>query len=203
MSRFTLTRRHLLQLTALAPLAGCSIGGGTGPRTFALRPLSATEATGPDWSLGIDPPHALKGLDSERIAYRAGQYEINYYADADWIDLAPDMVQMMLIRSFQNRSRLSVSARTVGGTPPDFVLTSLLQDFQAEGGRSAQVTLVASLAPAGHRRTVRTRTFEANATAADEHIESMVRAFDEAMGHVATDLIAWTLLTAAEEKREG
>jgi cholesterol transport system auxiliary component len=200
-----ITRRHLLQIGALAPvfapLAGCSIGGGA-PRTFALRPLPAADAAGPSWSLGIDPPTALKGLDSERIAYHSGAYELEYYADANWIDLAPEMVQMVLIRSFQNRTRLAVSGRSLGSAPPDFLLTSLLQDFQADSGKGAQVTLVASLSPANRRRMVRTKTFEANVRAADDHIESMVAAFDEATGRVASDLIAWTLAAAEEEKRE-
>jgi cholesterol transport system auxiliary component len=197
-----LTRRRLIQIGALAPLAACSIGGGTPPRKFSLRPQSAIETAGPTWSLGIDPPKALQGLDSTRIAYRSGPFELQYYADADWIDLVPEMMQMVLVRSFQNRTRLNVSGRTMGSTPPDYLLTSLLQDFQADGGKGAQVTLVASLSPASHRRVVRTKTFEAGARSADERIESIVAAFDEAVGHVTTDLIAWTLATAEEEKRE-
>jgi cholesterol transport system auxiliary component len=197
-----LTRRRLLQIGALVPLAGCSLGGGAPPRKFALRPQPAIEAAGPSWSLGIDTPRALKGLDSERIAYRAGPYELQYYADADWIDLAPDMVQMVLVRSFQNRTRLAVSEGNAGSAA-DFLLTSLLQDFQAEGGKGAQVTLVASLSPANRRHVARTRTFEAEAASADDRIDSVVAAFDQAMGRVTDDLIAWTLAAAAEEKREG
>ena len=198
-----LTRRHLLQIGALAPLAGCSLGGNAGPRKFSLRPLSAAESGMAAWSLGIEPPQALMGLDSERIAYRAGPHEIQYYADATWIDLAPEMVQRVLVRSFQNRTKLDVGARAIGGIAPDFLLTSVLQDFQADGGKGAQVTLVASLSPAGRRRVVHTKAFEGKATAADERIESVVAAFDEAMGRVTGDLIAWTLATAEEEKREG
>lgn len=197
-----LTRRSLLLAGALAPLAACSLGGGSPPRKFALRPLPAGEAAGASWALGIDAPRALKGLDTERIAYRPGPYELEYYAGADWIDLAPDMIQMVLVRSFQNRTHLTVNGRVVGGAPPDFLLTSLLQDFQAEAGKGAQVTLVASLTPASRRHVVRTRIFEASVPAADERIDSVVAAFDAAMGRVATDLIAWTLSAAEEESRE-
>lgn len=197
-----LSRRRLLQIGALAPLvAGCA--GTEPPRKFALLPLPATPHSGPSFTLGIDTPKALKGLDTERIAYRARAYEIEYYANADWIDLAPEMVQMVLVRSFQNRTPLVISDRSAGSTPPDFLLTTLLQDFQADAGKGAQVTLVATLSPANHRRTARTWTFESGYSAADERIDSIVAAFDKALGAVTSDLISWTLATAAEEKREG
>jgi cholesterol transport system auxiliary component len=203
MTDLALTRRRILQIGALAPLAACSLpGSDSSPRTFSLRPLPAIEASGPSWALGIDAPKALKGLDSERIAYRSGAFELQYYANADWIDLAPEMVQMVLVRSFQNRTRLAVSGRSVGGAPPDFLLTSLLQDFQADGGNGAQVALVATLSPANRRRVVHTKTFEANARSADDRIGSVVAAFDEATGRITNDLIAWTLAAAEEEKRE-
>lgn len=198
----TLSRRRLLQLGALAPLlAGCA--GTEPPRIFSLRPLPPAPHAGSGFTLGIDPPKALKGLDTERIAYRARPYELEYYTGADWIDLAPEMVQMVLVRSFQNRTPLVVSDRSAGSTPPDFVLTTLLQDFQADAGKGAQVTLVATLSLVTHRRQARTRTFEAGLNAADDRIESIVAAFDQALGVVTTDLIAWTLATAEEEKREG
>ena len=141
----------------------------------------------------------MKGLDSERIAYRAGTFELQYYADTNWIDLAPEMVQMVLVRSFQNRTRLDISPHNFGGMPPDYLLTSVLQDFQADGGRGAQVTLVASLSPATRRRVVRTKAFEASAPSADDRIESIAAAFDQALGKVTADLIAWTLTAAGEE----
>ena len=201
MNDFALSRRRLLQIGALAPLAaGCA--GTEPPRKFSLRPLQAITHSGPSFTLGIDPPKALKGLDTERIAYRSGPNEIQYYADADWIDLAPEMVQMLLVRSFQNRTNFAVSERTVGSTPPDFVLTSLLQEFEADAGKSAHVTLIVTLSPANRRRIARTATFEAGIPAADDHIESMIAAFDKAMGAVAGDLIDWTLKAAEEEKKE-
>src|SRR5579859_693245 len=150
MTDFALTRRRLLQIGALAPLSAC-VGGNDAPRKFSLRPLPFLDNSGPTWSLGIDVPQALKGLDSERIAIKAGPFELKYYADADWIDLAPEMIQMVLVRSFQNRTRLEVSPRAMGSAQPDFLLTSFLQDFQAEAG-GAEVSLVASLAPANRRK---------------------------------------------------
>lgn len=200
MTDLALTRRRLIQIGALVPLAGC-VGGHEPPRKFSLRPLPALDNSGPSWSLGIDVPQALKGLDTERIAIKSGPNELKYYADADWIDLAPEMVQMVLVRSFQNHTRLDVGTRGLGVGQPDFLLSSYLQDFQAETGGGGQVTLVASLSPATRRKIVRTKSFQAEIRS-DDHIDAIVSAFEEALHRVATDLIAWTLATAEEEKRE-
>jgi cholesterol transport system auxiliary component len=192
MSPTILTRRHLL-LAAPILLAGCAMGGAP-PRKFSLRPLApAAGADGPTWSLGVAAPRALKSLDSERIAHRPDSFELQYYAGADWVDRAPQMLQMLMIRSFQNRTRLQVTATEAPGPLPEFVLTSLLQDFQSEHG-TAHVTLVASLARSTRRQTAETRTFEAGAPCG-EAIESVVTGFDAAVAEMMQALIAWVLRT--------
>jgi len=189
----SLTRRHLL-LAAPVLLAGCGVTA-TPPRIFSLRPLPpAPSADGTTWSLAIAAPRALKSLDSERIAHRPDALELQYYAGADWVDRAPQMVQMLMIRSFQNRTRLQVTAADSPGPLPDYLLTSLLQDFQSENG-AAHVTLVASLAHGARRQSAETRIFEATAPCGDS-IASVVAGFDAAAAEVMQQLIGWVLARA-------
>ena len=193
----SLSRRRLLIAPSIMPLlASCA---GSQPRKFSLRPVTG-EPTGPNWSLTIAAPRALKSLDSERIAHRPDALELQYYAGADWVDRAPQMLQMLMIRSFQNRSRLQVTAQEQPGPIGEFLLTGLLQDFQSEAGQ-AHVTLVVSLARSLRRQEAKTQTFEASAPAKDEHIDSMVGAFDAAFAQIMDKMIPWTLASGEELRR--
>jgi ABC-type uncharacterized transport system auxiliary subunit len=107
------------------------------------------------------------------------------------------MLQMLMIRSFQNRSQLQVAAADQPGPPPDFLLTTLLQDFQSErqadGRISVHIALVASLTRARARQTSRDHLIDSCAESADDRIESVVAAFDQALAKAMEELVAWTL----------
>src|SRR5271165_4990177 len=103
----SLSRRHLLFAASTLPLlAGCA---GSPSRKFTLRPFEG-QPSGIGGSLSIAAPRALKSLDSERIAHRPDRLELQYYAGVDWVDRVPQMLQLLMIRSFQNGSNLQVTA---------------------------------------------------------------------------------------------
>jgi cholesterol transport system auxiliary component len=198
------TRRHLLIAAATLPLlAGCSLSSGM-PRKFSLRPAPLTpHMTQADWGLAIAAPRALKSLDSERIAHRPDALELQYYAGTDWVDRAPLMLQMLMVRSFQNGSNLQVTAQDTPGPLPEFLLTSLLQDFQSEtrpGRAEAHITLIATLARTNRRQISRSRTIEARAEASGDKIEAIVAAFDQAFADAMAQLVGWVLAAGQEEK---
>jgi cholesterol transport system auxiliary component len=189
-----LTRRHFLHFAGLATLTAC--GGSDATRKFGLHASPPQEPVGKTGSLAIALPRALKSLDNERIATRPDEFELQYFDKADWIDRAPDMLQMLIIRSMQNRTRLQVTAQNTPGPLADFLLTSLLQDFQAErrvDRVSAHIGLVVTLSRSSRRQIIATHLFEARAEAASDHMEAIVAAFDLALAQAMDGLIAWTL----------
>jgi len=74
------------------------------------------------------------GIGSSAIAKL--QVPVEYYADVEWTDNAPAMVQLLLIQSFQNTGRLPVVAPTRQTLTTDFLLLSNLRKFQVENDAS-------------------------------------------------------------------
>jgi cholesterol transport system auxiliary component len=182
-------RRLMIAASALPVLASCA---GSQPRKFSLRPLPGDIISPANGSLTVAAPRALKSLDSERIAHRPEALELQYYAGADWVDRAPQMLQMLMIRSFQNCTSLQVTAQEQPGPAGEFLLTSLLQDFQSEAG-SAHITLVATIARSNRRQDSKTQMFQASAVASGDHMENMVAAFDTAFAEVMGKMMNWVL----------
>ncbi len=205
-----LTRRTMLcrggQLTLIGGLAACALGG-TPPRHFTLRPLPASDAvTGPTATLAVGLPSALQSLHSERIAYQPQSRELQYFAGADWVDRAPDLVRMVMIRSLQNRTKLQVSAGEIPGLLADYQLNSILQDFQAERDPSrptapfVHVGWVVSLTRNAPRRIWSGMVCEARLAADDDRLDSIVAAFEQATWQALTLLIDWTRAVIGDDR---
>jgi len=198
----TIPRR--LFLGALAgTLGGCSAvitGGGDPPRLYSLNPYTGRTSAPPvQWNLEVPVPTAAQGINTQRIALRRSLVSFEYYAGVNWIDVAPEMVQTVLIQSFENSGAIAGATRDATRVRPDYVLATELRDFQADydSGNSpplANVRILCRLLRLLPDRTIiATQTFANSARADGIAIERVVLAFDQALAQVAGQIVEWTL----------
>ncbi len=198
----TLSRRLLLGALPAA-LAGCSAvitGGGDPPRLYALNPRSGgTGAPRVEWNLEVPVPTAPQGLNTQRIALRRSAVTFEYYAAVNWIDAAPEMVQTVLVQSFENSGAIAGVVRDATRVRPDYVLVTDLRDFQADydtadGAPLANVRIMTRLLRLlPDRSIIAGQSFAHSVRADGTAIERVVVAFDQAMSQVAGQIVDWTL----------
>ena len=195
-------RRIFVGLVAgsLAPAAtGCGLGSGPPPRQFTLTPVPSFPRGLPPvkWSLVVDEPTAAHQLDTSRIALMSGVFRVEYYAEVEWTDNAPAMVQLLLIQSFQNTGRFPVVAPSRQTLTTDFLLLSNLRKFQVEkdasGTPQATVVLEATLLRMPRRTPVATARFEKATPVSSDSTDAITAAFDASLGDVMRRVVDWTL----------
>jgi cholesterol transport system auxiliary component len=195
-------RRILAGLIAgsLAPaVTACGLGGGPAPRQFTLTPVASFPRGLPPvkWSLVVDEPTAARQIDTSRIALMNGQFRVEYYADVEWTDSAPAMVQLLLMQSFQNTGRLPVVAPSRQTLATDFLLLSNLRKFQVEkdtsGVPQAAVVLEVTLLRMPRRTPVATARFEKAIPVSSDSIEAVTATFDASLDDVMRRTVGWTL----------
>ena len=196
-------RRALLAVALTFGVAGCgSVVGNLvaePPDLFTLTPKTVFADGLPKvpWQLVVEEPTASGGLNNPRIARRSDPTELNYFAQAAWIDRAPEMVQTLMVESFENSGAIVAVGRKAIGLRSDFDLKSELREFQAEyDGASAplvRVRLNVKLIKQPRRSIVAFENFEATQQAAGGSMEAIVAAFDDALGKVLRQIVQWTL----------
>ena len=194
----------MLVATLLLMLAGCgtvSISGTKGVvNLYNLTPKSTFAKNLPhvDWKLVVMEPIVTGGLDSKRIALRPKPTELKYFAESRWTDRAPQMVQTLLIESFTNSNRIAIVGRDIIGLRPDYVLKGVLREFQAEYFHGSaepviRVRLNAMLIDQSRREIVASESFETAIASTGTDMDSIILAFDMALGKVLRRTVEWTL----------
>src|SRR5689334_22189014 len=109
LSTAALSRRLLLQGAGAIGLAGCSnlIGPPPSPQIYVLRPVfrPMTLAANASWQLVIAVPTAPESLDTERIALERPPDALDYYANSQWADRVPLVLQSLLVEAFEESGR--------------------------------------------------------------------------------------------------
>src|ERR1700733_4710411 len=115
------TRRSLLLAAAATlALAGCgSLLGPSNPPAQIYRlqpdfPPSGAEGPPDSWQLAVSAPDVSRTLETDRIALLRGA-RMDYYADAQWNDSVPRLVQQLLVEAFEKSGRIPAVARESGG----------------------------------------------------------------------------------------
>ncbi len=177
------------------------------PRLFVLSPKSTFSADLPkvNWQLTVEAPIAEAGLNTARIALRRSPVSLEYFERANWIDTAPIMVQTLIVESFENSNRIVAVARQSVSLRADYSLLSDLREFQAEyDGQSTplvRVRLSAKLVKMPQRTIIATLTAEHTARAKGTDFESVVWAFDAALGKSIKRIVEWALTTVPSKPR--
>ncbi len=210
-------RRAFLAILPLLAVAGCSglvPGSGPPPKLYRLTPKSTFEPDLPtvEWQLVLAPPEAQGAIDTTRIALAPSATRIEYYADAGWTDRMPLMLQALMLESFENSGHIIAVGRRAIGLRSDYELRTDVREFQAEyyqhPGQSpncngqafcVDVAINAKLIYTPRRTIVATRDFRAFAPSDVDSLVTAVEAFDEALGDVLKDMVAWTLREGAQD----
>jgi cholesterol transport system auxiliary component len=198
-----ITRREAV---ASFGLVGAALGmtGCTAPppppvRKFYARAIERAPDGLPsaDWSLVVEPVQTLPALRTNRIAQVVAENEFDYYADAEWGDTVPQMVQGVVIRSFERAGAPVLVASERDRLRPDFLLNIRLLPFYAVGAigtaPEARVGFEANLVRARGREVVASTSIQAARRAASADIDAIVAAFDEANRQAMADLIIWVV----------
>jgi cholesterol transport system auxiliary component len=201
-----ISRRDLVRSVALivpaAALGGCNALNALSadpPELYTLSPKSTFDETLPsvDWQLLVQVPVAAAGLDSVRVALRRSPVRLEYYAGVAWTDRAPEMVQTLLVESFENSGRIISVGREDLGLRADYLLLTELREFQAEylgdGAPEVRCRLNAKLVRVPQRDIVAGENFEYVIPAQSTSFEDIIFAFDEALGKVIRRLVEWVL----------
>lgn len=164
----------------------------TAPRDF---PPGLPHSTA---GLAIERPQAPAGIDVSRIPLARSPLTLDYYADAEWTDRVPDLIQDLLLDAFENSGALSVVDLGLAGLHADFILRSEIRHFEAvySGENTppqAWVEIIVRLVAVRGRALAGENRFERRAAASANDVPAVVAAFDAATSAVLRDIVIWTV----------
>lgn len=202
-SRFVPARPVIVAAAAGFLLAGCSLIQAAEEPTdlYQVSPKSTFEPDMPSvrWQLAVDVPATAANLNTGRIAIAQSPTSFDYYSKTAWTDRAPLMVQTRIVDSFENSHKILAVGRESIGIRANYVLQTDLRNFEAMyfygGAPIAHVRLVAKLVQMPDRQIIGVATFERCVRARQDKVPKVVEAFDQALGSVMKQLVAWTLKT--------
>jgi len=197
-------RRSAIAGAGVLLLAGCSILKGPAiPQLYVLRPQLPSSA-GPQvsWRLSIAAPDAVASLDTPRIALARSPTTMDYFANAAWTDRVPLLLQRQLIQAFDASGRIVSVDRDTSGLEADYVLQTEIRDFQARydapnGPPQIVIDIQAKLARMPQRQIATSINVTQQVPATANNLDSIVSAFNQAVGAAIGQIVTGTLTTPA------
>jgi cholesterol transport system auxiliary component len=206
----SIDRRALLASTAAAlVLTACSniIGPPEASPLYVLDPANPTATGGPPvvWQLSIVLPEAPDSLDTVRIALLQPNGQLDYYANSNWQDRLPFLVQSSLVEAFEASGRTPGVGRDSEGIKSDYLLVTDIRALEArydvaDAPPMAQVRIEAKLINAHTRTIVLSSDAHSEVRAAQNSVLSVVAAMNRALADVQSQIVTW-VLTAPPPKR--
>jgi len=172
------------------------------PQVFTptIRMPAGTNSATVNWQLQIGKPIASRALDNARIAVLPTPGEIQAYRGAAWSDAAPELLQTLIVRAFEDSGRIVGVGRQSSGLRSEFLLLLELRALQAEYRQpdAAPVAVVefgAQLVQASSNRVLAARRFRTEQAADSTELRDVIGALELGLGQEIAALLDWTLQT--------
>ncbi len=167
--------------------------------TFNLRPLRVAESKdrAPGVQLIVPEPSALMSLDSEKIAIVSAEGALSALPDGQWSDAVTRIVQAAIIRGLEDSHAFAGVSRPLEELTSDFRLAIDVRKFQIGPGQLAEVELSGKIVD-NKGRIIATQVFQSSASVGASDAAAAVAGFDQAIGKMGSDLVAWVARAVAE-----
>lgn len=202
--------RTALLLFALFTLASCSSILPKGPPAPTSYTLSSPVDTNNNTShipvsLRILLPQAAPGLETEKIALRKTDYQLNYYGGARWSGTLTSLLQSHLVQSFDNTRKLNSVSNDLVAVNQDYSLLVEIQDFQVEyqkGTPVAHIRLTTKLIQAKSTKIIRTTLHEDREIVTADTMQGVVKALDTAYQRISVKIVSDVLKTLQADQKK-
>jgi len=148
----------------------------------------------------IADPTALAALDSDKIQRATSGGATAALADAQWSDTLPKLLQMKIMRGFEDANAFAGINRPLEALSVDFQLLIDIRTFHliASPKETAEVEFAVKVLDA-KGRIVATQVFAATALVGDEGTAVSVAALDKAFAKAASEFMSWAERTIREQ----
>jgi cholesterol transport system auxiliary component len=209
----TLSRliRAALFMPIIASVTGCAglatINSVTEPTDrYDLTPKSTYDTGLPAITaqLVVEEPTAASSVNTDRIAIKPNQYQVQYFPKVRWVDRAPLLVQTMLVESFENTGKVAAVGRQAIGLSSEYTLMTDLREFQAAVGEAENqpitvtVQLNMKIVQEPQGLIIASKSFMFREPAVSSEMIAVVTAFDTALGKTMRKAVEWTVRRIAE-----
>lgn len=151
-----------------------------------------------DRQIIIESPEAAAGLATSRIALSPHPLRLEYFANANWTDNTPGLIQTLLVESFENTDKIISVGREAIGLRADFLVKTEVREFQAEYHDEAKIPTIrvrlnVKLVRMPRRVILESANFEYTVPAASNQILDIAAAFDSALESTLRAVVEWSL----------
>jgi len=197
--------RHFTAAVLCLALAACGFNllgdGGPPARLFDISPVRNFSGLPHfEGNLLVAEFESHRYMDTDRIAIRGRNNEIQYIAGVRWSDRAPRMIQTMLITSLERAEITQIVARQGAEIRGALLLEGEIRAFEVrQDDESVLVRMQVTLVDATRLKPLAARVVEVESPLSSMDAISVVGAFDTAMQSVARTIVEWTASGAAAQ----
>ena len=172
---------------------------------LSLPTLGAPEGEPVAWIVELPTPRAPEAYSTDRIAVSQDGVRISYVADARWSASAPQLLQSLMVDSFNADGRVRAAVRPEDAVNAGVELRLELHHFEAvyrDGPRrppTAELHMNAKLVDARSRRLMAAKPFTTSAIAAGLELDAIVSALDTVAHENAAAVIGWTIANGSTD----